>query len=72
MQVGSSSQSSDIEVRGIERNGEILHAYTCIADPGGADDWQTYSRLLRVPRGEESPTVAVLTHWNGSEETTYE
>lgn len=72
VQVGSSSRSSDIEVLGVERDGDALHAYTCISDPGGTDDWQAYSRLLRVPRGEEPPTAAVLTHWSGGEETTYE
>ena len=72
VQVGSSGQSSDIEILGVERDGETLSVYSCIERPGMEDDWGAYTRLLRVAHDGEPPTAVVLTHREGGEETVYE
>lgn len=71
-QVGSSGDSSELRVLGVDREDrDTVHAYTCIHRQGGTDDWQAYARLLRVPRGETPPTTARLTHWEADEKQTF-
>lgn len=72
VQVGSSGESSDLEILGVERDGGTVHVYSCIAKPGRTDDWLAYTRLLRVTYEGDPPDSAVLTHWEGGEKTTYE
>lgn len=67
-QVGSSGQSSDLQVLGVDReDGTTLHVYTCIAEVGQTDDWRAYARLFRVPVGDQPPTNARLSHWEGGQ-----
>ena len=72
VQVGSSGQSSDIEILGVERDGETLSVYSCIEHRGMTDDWVAYTRLLRVAHDGEPPTAVVLTHREGGDESVYE
>lgn len=72
IQVGSSGQSTPLEVRGVARDDETVHAYTCIEERGATDDWAPFAALLRVPYEDRPPADARLTHWEAGDEHVYE
>ena len=72
VQVGSSGGSSDLKIRGVERESPgAVHVYSCIATRGMTDDWASYAKLLRIPHQGKIPDRATHTHWEAGDREVY-
>lgn len=73
IQVGSSGESSPLNILGVEReNNETVHACSCIEKKGATDDLGPYASVLRVPFEEQPPENATLTHWEAGEKQVFD
>lgn len=64
IQVVTSSESSDLQILGVEReDSTTLRVYTCIGDEGQTDDLHPHTQVIRVDTEEKVPDEVIVTHF---------
>jgi hypothetical protein len=68
VQIGLSGDSTAPVPLGVEREGEVIRAYTCIEESGSTEDLMMYALLIRTETGSDPVETAEVVHYeDGSE-----